>query len=46
VYCQLGYLGDCLPAHIQEALDGLPKTLDGTYERTLEEIKDMNWEFA
>jgi ankyrin repeat protein len=27
-------------------LDGLPETLDGTYERTLRKIKDVNWEFA
>jgi ankyrin repeat protein len=27
-------------------LDGLPETLDGTYERTLRNIKDVNWEFA
>jgi hypothetical protein len=46
VYCQLGYLGVCLPACIRQALDGLPETLDGTYVRTLEEIKDTNWEFA
>ena len=27
-------------------MDGLPETLDGTYERTLRNIKDVNWEFA
>ena len=46
VYCQLGYLGECLPGRIQHVLDELPETLDGTYERTLQEIKSTNWEFA
>jgi hypothetical protein len=46
VYCQLDYLGDCLPGRISHALDELPETLDGTYERTLREIKSTNWEFA
>ena len=46
VYCQLEYLADCLPGRIRHALDGLPETLDGTYERTLRNIKDVNWEFA
>ena len=46
VYCQLDYLGDCLPGRILHALDELPETLDGTYERTLREIKSTNWEFA
>ena len=46
MYCQLGYLGDCLPGRIRQALDELPETLDGTYERSLLEIKSTNWEFA
>ena len=46
MYCQLGYLGDCLPGRIRHALDELPETLDGTYERTLQKIKSTNWEFA
>jgi len=46
VYCQLDYLGKCLPGRIRRALDELPQTLDGTYERTLQEIDDANWEFA
>ena len=46
MYCQLGYLGDCLPGRIRHALDELPETLDRTYERTLREIKITNWEFA
>src|SRR5260221_1429708 len=46
VYCQLEYLSGCLPGRIRQALDELPDTLDGTYERTLREIKETNWEFA
>ena len=46
VYCQLDYLGKCLPGRVQHALDELPATLDETYERTLHEINDTNWEFA
>ena len=46
MYCQLEYLGGCLQGRIRHALDELPATLDGTYERTLREIKDTNWEFA
>src|SRR5712691_1845066 len=46
VYCQLDYLGKCLPGRVQRALDELPATLDETYERTLHEIDDTNWEFA
>jgi len=46
VYCQLEYLNDCIPGRIRRALDELPDTLDGTYERTLREIKSTNWEFT
>src|SRR6267142_5548772 len=46
VYCQLDHLGKCLPGRIQHALKELPDTLDVTYERTLREINDANWEFA
>ena len=46
VYCQFDYLADCLPGRIRHALDGLPGTLDGTYERALRNIGDTNWEFA
>jgi ankyrin repeat protein len=45
-YCQLEYLGKCLPGRIRHALDELPETLDATYERTLQEIDGTNWEFA
>jgi hypothetical protein len=46
VHCQLDYLGNCLPGRIQHALAELPESLDGTYERTLQEINDAKWEFA
>ncbi len=46
MYCQLDYLGKCLPGRIQLALDELPETLDETYERVLQEIDDTNWESA
>ena len=45
-HCRLEYLGDCLPGRIVQALDELPATLDETYERTLRDIKETNWEFA
>ena len=46
MHCQLEYLSKCLPGRIRRALDELPATLDATYERTLNEIDDTNWEFA
>jgi len=46
VYCQLDYRSKCLPGRIQHALEELPESLDGTYERTLREIDDTNWEFS
>jgi ankyrin repeat protein len=46
VYCQLVYLRNCLPQRVRRALDDLPQTLDATYERTLQEINEQNWEFA
>ena len=46
MHCQLEYLAGCLPGRIRHALGELPSTLDGTYERTLGEIKETNWEFA
>ncbi len=46
MYCQLDYLGKCLPGRIQHALDELPETLDATYERTLREIDNTNWEVS
>ena len=46
MFCQLVYLRRCIPGRIQRALDELPKTLDETYARTLEEIDEQNWEYA
>ena len=46
VYCQVVYLCDCLPGRIRQALAELPETLDETYERTLREIKKVNWDVA
>jgi hypothetical protein len=46
VDCQVVHICDCIPARLQEALDELPKSLDETYERTLQRIKEENWEFA
>jgi hypothetical protein len=40
------YLCGCHPGRIRHALAELPKTLDGTYERTLQEIKEADWELA
>ena len=36
----------CLSPRIRRALDELPETLDETYERTLLDIDDENWEYA
>ena len=46
MFCQLDTLRRCLPARIRRTLDELPKTLDATYERTLQDIAEANWEFA
>ena len=46
VDCQLGYLRNCLPGRIRHALEELPETLDGTYERALKDLEKANWEFA
>ena len=46
MYFQLDYRRKCLPGRIQHALEELPESLDGTYERTLREIDDKNWEFS
>ena len=46
MFCQLVYLRRCIPARIRRALKELPKTLDETYARSLEEIDEQNWEFA
>ena len=46
VDCQLKYLAKCPPVDLERALNELPATLDETYERTLGEIEDTNWEAA
>ena len=46
MFCQLLYLRRCIPARIRRALEELPKTLDETYARSLEEIEEQNWEYA
>ena len=40
------YICGCIPARIQHALANLPTTLDGTYERTLHEINEVDWKLA
>jgi ankyrin repeat protein len=46
VFCQLEYLRHCLRPRIRRALEELPATLDETYDRTLEELGNQNWEYA
>jgi ankyrin repeat protein len=46
VFCQLDRLRRCLSPRIRRALEELPETLDETYERTLLDIDDENWEYA
>jgi hypothetical protein len=46
VYCQIETLRHCLPVVIGHALNGLPESLDETYERTLREIRKETREFA
>ena len=46
MFCQLDRLRRCLSPRIRRALDELPETLDGTYERTLLDIDDENWSYA
>ena len=46
MFCQLARLRRCLSPRIRRALDELPETLDETYERTLLDIDDENWEYA
>jgi len=42
----LEFLRRSLPSRIRQALDELPESLDGTYERTLQDINEANYEFA
>jgi len=46
VDCQLQYLRDCPPSDIQDVLDDLPETLNGTYEHALGEIKGTHRQSA
>ena len=46
MFCQLQYLRHCLRQRIHRALRELPETLDETYDRTLEEIGNQNWEYG
>jgi hypothetical protein len=46
VSCQLDFLRGCFPGRIRRALDELPKTLYATYERALQDIDEVNWEYA
>ena len=45
-FCQFEVLRRCLPARIRQALEELPGSLDGTYERILRAIDRTNWKFA
>jgi hypothetical protein len=46
ISCQLDTLRRCIPASIRKALNELPATLDGTYERTLQCIPEEQREHA
>ena len=47
MFCQFEFLRRCIRTKdIQRTLDELPKTLEGTYARILEEIDDQNWKYA
>ena len=46
MFCQLDKLRRCLPGRLRSALDELPRTLDATYERTLEDLNEENWGYA
>ena len=46
MFCQLEFLRRSLPSRIPQALVELPESLDGTYERTLQDINEANREFA
>jgi hypothetical protein len=42
VFCQLEVLRHCFPANLRGALEELPKSLDETYKRILNEINNTN----
>jgi ankyrin repeat protein len=46
VFCQLEVLRHCFPANLRHALEELPKSLDETYKRILNEINNANREHA
>jgi ankyrin repeat protein len=46
VFCQFEFLRQCLPARIRYALGELPESLEGTYERILQDIHKANWKLA
>ncbi|KAH9165606.1 hypothetical protein EDB89DRAFT_2008573 [Lactarius sanguifluus] len=46
VFCQLDKLRRCFPGRIRGALDELPRTLDATYERTLQDIDEEKRGYA
>ena len=47
MFCQLAFLRKCISTKdIQLTLNKLPKTLEGTYTRILEEIDEQNWKYA
>ena len=46
VFCQLEVLRHCFPANLRRTLEELPKSLDETYKRILNEINNANWVHA
>ena len=42
VFCQLEVLRHCFPANLRSTLEALPKSLDETYKRILNEINNAN----
>ena len=46
VFCQLEVLRHCFPANLRRTLEELPKSLDETYKRILNEINNANREHA
>jgi ankyrin repeat protein len=46
VFCQLEVLRHCFPANLRRTLEELPKSLDETYKRILNEINNANWTHA
>jgi ankyrin repeat protein len=46
VFCQLEVLRYCFPTSLRRSLEELPKSLDGTYQRILNEINYVNRDYA